>query len=263
MGGGLSDTLEVLISESLDATPELLPYLPELLADVAQLGSSPEVIVDLLRPLELPRRGALALDLGCGKGVVALTLAKELGLRVLGIDLFEPFVLEARALASQLGVADLCRFEHADLRDTLEKARNFDVLIYASLGVLGRHDEAVGALRRAVRPGGYLVIDDAYLAELLQLDQPGYHHYASRIEIRRRLTAHGDRILSEVILPQEGLAKENRRTTELIRRRAERLAAEHPDDAELLLGYVERQERECELLETHTVGAVWLLERRQ
>ena len=60
------------IAESLDATPELLPFLPELLADWT--SSRPEEVLRFLEPLELPPT-TRALDLGCGKGVVALALA--------------------------------------------------------------------------------------------------------------------------------------------------------------------------------------------
>ena len=51
------------------------------------------------------------------------------------------------------------------------------------------------------------------------------------------------------------------RQTELIRKRAEGLARRIPDAAASLAQYVERQERECAMLETEVVGAVWLLRR--
>ena len=42
---------EAEVAESLDATPELLPYLPELLADVHALGSRPAEIWYEFNPL--------------------------------------------------------------------------------------------------------------------------------------------------------------------------------------------------------------------
>ena len=256
----MDETHQREVAEALEATPELLPLLPELLADVWVLGADPEVIVDLLGTVELPE-GSTALDLACGKGAVALPLARELGLAVRGVDLFLPFVEEARERARRMGLDDLCRFEAGDLRETLRTARDFDVVVYASVGALGRHDRCVAALRRAVRHGGYIVVNDGFLAEGATIDGPGYGHYAGRDEIVRRLTAHGDELLREVVIPAERMAAYNRETTEQIRRRAESLTRRRPEVREPVLAYVERQERECETLEAGFVGAAWLLEK--
>ena len=45
---------EADLARSLEATPELLPLLPDLLCDLWDLGSWPARIVELLRPLDLP-----------------------------------------------------------------------------------------------------------------------------------------------------------------------------------------------------------------
>ena len=60
---GLNNDQRRDVAESLEATPELLPFLPELLADVWVLGSDPEIVVDLLRPFVLPV-SAQVVDLG-------------------------------------------------------------------------------------------------------------------------------------------------------------------------------------------------------
>lgn len=186
------DTLRQDVATSLDATPELLPFISELLADIWVLGSQPEAILNLLRPLRLPTHSSQVLDLGCGKGAVALHLAKEFGFQVLGIDLFEPFIKDAKARAEQLSVTHLCRFMVTDIRDTLEKARGFDVVIYASDGgVLGDFERCVGKLRRSVHPGGYILIDDGFLAGSSKIERPGYEHYAPHAETLRKLTAYG------------------------------------------------------------------------
>jgi len=146
------------MAQAFDATPELLPFIPELLADLWALGSWLDVIVELLRPLCLPVETTRVLDLGCGKGAVALTLAREFGFQALGVDFFEPFIQEAGERAEEMGVASRCRFICADMRDALREASDFDVVIFASVGgVLGRFDECVAKLRQSVRPGGYVV----------------------------------------------------------------------------------------------------------
>jgi len=258
----MNERREREIAEAYDATPELLPFIPELLADLWALGCSLELIVELLRPLGLPAETTRVLDLGCGKGAVALTLAQKFGFQALGVDFFEPFIKEARERAEEMGVASLCRFECADIRDALGEASDFGVVIYASVGrVLGRFDECVEKLRQCVHPGGYMLIDDVFLADPENVESPWYEHCATHEETLRRLTAHGDALLREVIIPTEDVKALNRKYTELIRRRAEKLAELHPEAADSLLWYVEKQERESEIMETAVISAVWLLQR--
>ena len=257
----MTERLEQDIAAALEATPELLPFIPGLLADLSVLGASLDIIVELLRPLDLPR-STRVLDAGSGKGAVAIALAEQFGFFVLGIDGFQPFVEEATRQAEARGVAHLCRFEFGDLREALPLQKGFDVVIYAALGgVLGTVDQCVGLLRRPVRPGGYLVIDDGFLAGTDRIPEPGYENYVPHAETLRLLTAHGDEIRCEMIVPVDTIRSINLRQTALIRNRAEKLARRHPDASGLLAEYVERQEAECERLETEVVGAVWLIQR--
>jgi len=249
------------LAQAFDATPELLPFIPELLADLWALGSSVEVIVELLRPLGLPAETTRVLDLGCGKGAVALTLAQEFGFQALGVDFFEPFVQQARERAEEMGVTDLCQFVCEDIRNTLLEARDFDVVIYASVGTLGRLDECVAKLRGCIRPGGYMLIDNVFLADPDKVESPWYEHCATHQDTLRRLTAHGDALLREVIIPTEDVKALNRKYTGLIRKRAEKLAGLNPEAAGSLFWYVEKQERESEIMETTVTSAVWLLQR--
>ena len=249
------------IAQAFDATPELLPFIPELLADLWELGGSVEVVVDLLRPLGLPAETTRILDLGCGKGAAVLTLAKELGFQALGVDLFDPFVQEARECAEEMGIASRCQFVCEDIRNTLLEVRDYDVVIYASVMALGRLDECVANLRQCVHPGGYVVIDNAFLTDPREVESPWYEHCATHQETIRRLTSHGDALLREVTIPAEEVKALNRKYTELIHRRAAKLAKLHPEHADSLYGYVEKQERESEIMETTVTSAVWLLQR--
>ncbi|MFC1543543.1 SAM-dependent methyltransferase [Candidatus Neomarinimicrobiota bacterium] len=90
--------MEKSVAENLEIDERLLPYLPELWADLWALGSFPDLIVEMLKPLGLPGAETSVLDLGCGKGAVSVTLAKELGFNVVGVDGFRPFLDEAMTL---------------------------------------------------------------------------------------------------------------------------------------------------------------------
>ena len=83
------------IAQAFDATPELVPFIPELLADLWEMGGSVEVIVDMLRPLSLPAETTRILDLGCGPGR-DLIYFKSLGHRPVGLDGSSAFCEMAR-----------------------------------------------------------------------------------------------------------------------------------------------------------------------
>lgn len=249
------------VAASLETTPEVLPFIPELLTDLWELGSFPERIVEILRMVKLPPKTTRVLDLGCGKGAVSITLAKELGFQCLGIDAFAPFLKAAEKIAAEKGFSGMCRFEFGDIREAVKTARNFDVVVLASVGSpWGMLDQTVGTLRRTVRPGGYLLIDEGFLAESAKNDQANYEYLVPHGLALKQLTAHGDRLLREVIIPTAELQAMNNRYTELIRQRAAQLTKRHPEAADLLWEYVQNQERECEILESTYVGAIWLLQ---
>lgn len=248
------------VAASLDATLELVPYLPELLADLWDLGGSPPLVAAWLRELGLARESTRVLDLGCGKGAVSLTLARELGVRVHGVDLFEPFILDARARAEAWGLTSLCRFEKGELRRVAASADGYDVVIYVSVSVLGRLDECVRAIRGCVKPGGYMVIEEGCLAPGVT-PEAGFEYLATSDESRRRLTLHGDTLLREQTQSSEETRAVDRRYIESIEKRAKALAASQPEDAALIRSYVERQERAAAAWERNAVGATWLLRK--
>ncbi len=250
------------LAEALGVSQEILPYLAELLADLRILGTWPEEVIELLKPLNLPAHSTEVLDLGCGKGSVSIPLAEQLNFRIRGIDIFPPFLEEAKKNAKNSAAADRCKFEIGDMRDVLKKNASYDVVIFASVGsILGDFEECVGKLRTAVRPGGYMVIDDGFLSRAPRLDRPGYRHYRPHQETLRQLTNHGDKLIREKIFPVAKLKAFNQKNTDLIRKRAGDLTKNHPDKAELFARYVRWEESECEILENETTLAIWLLQR--
>ncbi len=255
---------EKSISKSLEARPELLPYLPELLVDLWALGSSPDLIVEILRPLNLPSSSTRALDLGCGKGVVSVTLARELGFQIVGIDACKAFLEEAERKAAEFNVSELCQFEFGDVREFIKDAENFDIVVYASMGnVLGSFDECAGKLRWAIRPGGYIVIDDGFLKNPAIIKRGGYEHYVPHDETLRQLTSQGDTLLQEVLLADEETRSINEHYIKAMKRRAQTLIQRRPHLHETIPRYIREQEIECELIENHITGAIWLLKRAE
>lgn len=72
---------EEKLARSLTAeTTALLPYLPYLLQDLWELGSSPKTMTGLIKQhIPLSEKTTL-LDLACGKGAVAINIARQLNM---------------------------------------------------------------------------------------------------------------------------------------------------------------------------------------
>jgi SAM-dependent methyltransferase len=247
------------IAFTLEAEPKLLPFLPQLLQDLPTLGGALEDVLDLLRRGGLPA-GSSVLDLGCGRGEIAIAIARELAASVTGVDAFAPFIERARALAGAAGLGGRCTFRCEDLRCALREPATYDAVLMVALGpVLGDLNATVGALRRVVRPGGLILIDDAVLAAGHEAP-PGWEGYLARAEAERALTARGDRLLA-VVERTAAMSAYNRHALTAIARRAHELARASPALAPALERYLVRQQRETHLMEGPIVPAMWLLRR--
>lgn len=108
--------------------------------------------------LLLDRPDLEVLDIGCGWGGTALTLAKDYGARVTGITLSEEQLAAARARAAEAGLADRVSFELMDYR---AMDRQFDRIV--SVGMF----EHVGVpnfpayfatIKRCLKPDGVALL---------------------------------------------------------------------------------------------------------
>ncbi len=254
------DTRE--IARNLGVSPEIAPYLPELLADIWALGSWPERIVDLLRPLDLPGPDTRVLEPGCGKGAVGIPVARDLGFQIRGVDTFAPFLEEARARAADAGVADRVCYEEGDMVAALDAGGDYDLAILAGVGATGGNVAGtVQRLRHAVRPGGYMILDDGFLTSADRIDWPGYEYYRNHAETVGALTRHGDRVIREVRIPLAEVKAHNARNNRVIAHRVEALSARHPEMAPAFRAFQQAELDECRVIEEETAAAIWLLQR--
>jgi SAM-dependent methyltransferase len=112
--------------------------------------------------------GKRILHLQCHFGADTLVLAQR-GATVVGIDFSKPAVVEARALAVELGLADRSRFVHAnvyDARHTLPQPESFDV-VYTTWGTIGWLPDVAEWARIVewyLKPGGKLYFADGHPA---------------------------------------------------------------------------------------------------
>ena len=257
----LSEQQKIQVAKGFDATPELIPFIPYLLQDLSELGSSPETIIEILDSLHLNKKTKV-LDLACGKGAVSIQIAQRLGFSCKGIDLFKPFIEIAREKALEAGVRHLCKFEVNDINNVIFKEKNYDVLILAAAeSLLGEVDEAIGKLRNCVIDNGIIIYDGAFLNESSSLDNPDYSVIKKYADTIKQLTLYGDEIIKEVIIPAEETLAINNAYTDVIRKRADELLLKYPEKKKLFFGYIEKQEAECSIIENDLTGCIWCIKK--
>jgi 2-polyprenyl-3-methyl-5-hydroxy-6-metoxy-1,4-benzoquinol methylase len=257
----LSDEQKIQVAKGFDATPQLIPFIPYLLQDLWALGSSPHLILKMFESLNLPKNSKV-IDLACGKGAVSITIANDLRFKVVGTDLYEPFIETAKQKANELNVENLCTFKVEDIHSTLTSNKNYDVVILASAeSLLGKIEHAVISLRNCIHKNGYIIFDGSYLLDNSTIDNPEYSLIKNYDETVKALTSQGDEIVQEVFVPAEETKKINDEYTELIRKRSQELSIKYPDKKDMLFNYVKKQEDECKIIENELAGCIWCIKK--
>ncbi len=106
----------------------------------------------------LDRPGLSVLDIGCGWGGMALTLAQDFGARVTGITLSQEQLTEARARAAARGLDDRVRFELLDYRAVTETYdRVVSVGMFEHVGI-GHYDTFFDTVTRCLKPDGVALV---------------------------------------------------------------------------------------------------------
>jgi len=108
--------------------------------------------------LRLDRPDLEVLDIGCGWGGMALTLAREYGARVTGITLSTEQLTEARARAAAEGLSDRVTFELLDYRSL---HRRFDRIVsvgmFEHVGV-NHYRQFFDVVKRCLAPDGLMLL---------------------------------------------------------------------------------------------------------
>jgi cyclopropane fatty-acyl-phospholipid synthase-like methyltransferase len=114
--------------------------------------------------------GLEVLDVGCGTGAPACTLAAEHGVRVTGITTSAAGIEAARARATAAGLDDRVTFEQRDGMDNGFPDASFDrVWVLESSHLMRERDRVVSECARVLRPGGRMALCDIILQRKLDL----------------------------------------------------------------------------------------------
>ena len=139
--------------------------------------------------------GAYVLDVGCGVGATPCYLARELGCRVVGVDLLSKMIEQSRERARAEGVEGLVEFVVADTRALAFAEDLFDAVIMESLNVFFEDKQrAMAEHVRVTKPGGYVGVTEM---TWLRPPPPEAAAYYKRVVYADAMQASGWRALLE------------------------------------------------------------------
>lgn len=251
-------TVETKLAESLSSSStELIPFLPYLLQDLYELGSSPHDMLQIIQQ-HLPNPQKLkVLDLACGKGAVSIGLAKTLKCQVKGIDLMPDFIEVAKSVAIKEHIEACCQFEVGDINQSVHIEKDYDLVIYGAVGaVLGSPEETLYKLSKTLKKGGYVLLDDGY--SRIEPNPP----YLTRDAWLAVIQKAGFRLMAEIPSDEtfEGVLDEQ---IQMISKRVFELCNQYPNQRDLFLDYLKNQETEVEMLTTDIKGVTLLLKKQK
>jgi len=252
---------EKKLARSLTAeTTDLLPFLPYLLQDLWELGSSPRDIIKLIKKHMPLTNDTKILDLACGKGAVSIKVAESLGVNVYGVDLIPDFIEYAKQKAKEFNVGSLCCFVPGDANEIVNTAVSYDCVIFGAAGnVLGNPQETLNKLLKIVESSGYIIINEAYLPDDSSNEKVKYknYEYITHKQWLCLFKNSGLRLVEEMPGEEYDFDTDNK----AIARRANELIVKHPEKQAMLEGYVNSQLKECEDLENNITSVTWMLQK--
>ena len=182
----LSDVAKIMGTDE-----DIVWILPKVKYPNNMLGGTSKLFYESLRCLNLAD-GKTVLDIPCGVGGVSVYLAKEYGAAVYGYDVMEGFIDNAKKYAYENNVGCLCHFAVEDIRNVVNKGKEYDALIWKSPPHLWEnYEQAILHLRKCVKDKGFIFIDDSFLYDE---HKDAYLDYDTREEMLKGVAAHGDTI---------------------------------------------------------------------
>jgi MPBQ/MSBQ methyltransferase len=106
------------------------------------------------------------LDVGCGIGGPSRFLAHTFACEVVGLDLTPEFCAVARLLAERTGLAERVSYRQGNALDMPFEDETFDVVWSQNAAMnIAERDRLYREMRRVLRPGGRLALNDVTLGE--------------------------------------------------------------------------------------------------
>ena len=240
---------------------EILPYLPYILQDFWEIGSDPDVMIDLIKKHLSNFNNIKVLDLGCGKGVVSINIAKQMNCECYGIDAIPEFISFSASKAEEYGVGNLCKFEVGDIREKIRILGKYDVIILGAIGqVFGNYFETLTILNNNLKEGGIIIIDDGYIE-----DGSSFKHddVFSESDLKNQISEAGMQLIDEVSVSGDKNVAANYDTEyNNLLKRCRELSFKYPDKAEIFINYCNQQKKEYENMKNEIKCSTMVIKRK-
>ncbi|MCD1293786.1 class I SAM-dependent methyltransferase [Methanocella sp. CWC-04] len=106
------------------------------------------------------------LDVGCGFGRTSCRLAKEIGCKVVGVDIMPKMIEGSKARAKKMGVEDRVTFLRCDARNLPMKSGTFDKVLIESVTIfMDDIDSAIAEYDRVTKPGGVICDNEVCITQ--------------------------------------------------------------------------------------------------
>lgn len=257
------DKLIDSIVKSLDGkTPELYTYLPYLLQDIWEIGSSSEQIIRLIKKNKIHKTypELKVLDLGCGKGAVSIPVAKAINAKVLGIDGMPQFIEIAKEKSKEWGVEQSCAFTVDDIRIAVGGLKNYNLVVICSVGpVLGNLIETLKVIENSLTPEGYVILDDAYRSQATKIKSS---EYLSEKQFFDQIALSNFMMVDSRTYDQKEMEKSDSEIYKKIEIRAKELVEKFPKRKALFESYLRAQREENYILENEVINITLLLKKK-
>ncbi|MFW6326849.1 MAG: SAM-dependent methyltransferase [Bacteroidota bacterium] len=252
-------TIEESVLNAMDCKDrEILPYLPYILQDFWEIGSDPNVMIHLIRKYISNTIKPKVLDLGCGKGVVAINIAKQMNCECYGIDAIPEFISFSKSKADEYGVGGLCTFEVADIREKVKTLGKYDVIILGAIGqVFGNYFDTLTLLDNNLKEDGILIIDDGYIEDEIRFK---HEHVFGKSELKRQIADASMHIIDEVVVNDTVTVNYDTEYNNLSNRCME-LSITYPDKAEIFINYLNQQKNEYDNMKNRITCSTMVVKR--
>lgn len=255
----MMNTVQESIATAMDCEDvELVEYLPYILQDFYEIGSSAQSLTRIVKENNT-KETANIIDLGCGKGAVLLELAQHVKSECLGIDGIQEFIDYANEQARMRGITH-CRFEVGDIRKIEKIQGQYDFIILGSIGpVYGDYSTTMERLKPLLCDDGIIILDDGYIEE-----RNNFTHalVGTKNVLIDQITTAGMEIIKEYLGDEISDKNEYKQQYQDIMRRCYELMLKYPHKKELFERYIRKQEEEYQNLEEKITSSTMLIKRK-
>ena len=254
-------TVEESVVTAMDGDNiDIFPFLPYILQDFWEIGTSSEIIIQLIeKHIKAPSQLHI-LDLGCGKGAVSIKLAEKLGCKCLGIDAIKEFIVDARTKAKEYKVDALCTFKTGDIREDIKTLEQYDVIILGAIGqVFGNYYETLTRMQPHLKENGCIIVDDGYLDDITDFEYP---KSIKKKDLTEQIATAKMKILDEIIptgVEAVEISDEHNTEYNFIVKRCNELIKQYPDKKSVFKKYIKNQETEYENLEQNLICSTLMI----